>query len=258
MTERHERLERLVTNATARLGAGSPWLVVGAVPVRPAPVGFGGARADELRRWVRRQVADWPAPVAIGSEPPETGAGRLIFVPSPRPAGTYYCELHADGSALGALAVGALRDSPSDGRQVWAVGEGAVAWITIAMVRLIAAFAEHTAALGEAVVETTIITPAGAAPTEVWNHAGQVYGPAAGVRRLTQVAPARRTVDLAPCLSSGLTTTARPLVLDLLRRFGLAESRHIDPAGVLQRGHFTGYDALIHAWADAIGVPSEP
>jgi hypothetical protein len=229
---------------------------VRAAPVRPAAAEFSATSGDDLRRWVRQQVADWPAPVGVGSEPPETSEGTLTFAPS-RPPGTYHCELHADGSALGALPVGSLRDSPPDGRQVWALGEGAVAWITIALVRLTAAFAVHATVLGDAVVEATIVPSAGAVPTEVWNHANNLYGPA-GDRRLTEVATARRTVDLAACLSSGLSATARPLVIDLLTRFGLAGSRHLDPAGVLQRRHFTGHDALIHAWADAIGIPSEP
>jgi hypothetical protein len=251
-----ERPGRLVTNATARLSPESPWLVVSAAPARPASAGFGATSGDELRRWIRRQVADWPAPVAIGSERPQTRAGTLIFTPS-RPPGTYYCELHADGSALGALQVGSLRASPPDGGQVWALGEGAVAWITIAMVRLTAAFARHATVLGEAVVEAALVPSAGAVPMEVWNHAHDLYGPA-GDRRLTEVRAARRTVDLAACLSSGLPTAVRPLVIDLLSRFGLSGSRHIDPAGILRRRHFTGHDALIHAWADAIGIPSEP
>jgi hypothetical protein len=250
----HERPGRLVTNA--RLSSGSPWLAVSAVPVRPASAEFGATSGDELRRWVRQQVAGWPAPVTIGSGQPEIRAGKLIFTPS-RPPSTYYCELHADGSALGALQVGALRDSPPDGGQVWALGEGAVAWITIAMVRLTAAFARLATVVGEAVVEATIIPSADAVPTEIWNHAHDLYAPA-GDRRLTDVRAARRTVDLEACLSSGLPATARPLVIDLLSRFGLSGSRHIDSAGILRRRHFTGHDALIHAWADAIGIPSEP
>jgi hypothetical protein len=132
-----------------------------------------------------------------------------------------------------------------------------VAWITLALVRLTAAFAVHATVMGEAVVEATIAPSAGAVPAEVWNHANDLYGPA-GDRRLTEVTTARRTVDLATCLSSGLSATARPLVVDLLSHFGLAGSRHLDPTGVLQRRHFTGHDVLIHAWADAIGIPSQP
>ncbi|GAA0976077.1 hypothetical protein GCM10009555_035130 [Acrocarpospora macrocephala] len=36
------------------------------------------------------------------------------------------------------------------------------------------------------------------------------------------------------------------------------KSRHIDPAGIIQRRNFTGYDEAILAWTDAIGVPSQP
>ncbi|MGN9780806.1 hypothetical protein ACTMTF_05210 [Nonomuraea sp. ZG12] len=80
----------------------------------------------------------------------------------------------------------------------------------------------------------------------------------AGDRQVTGIASARRSADPVTCLSPGLAATARPLVVDLLGRFGLSGSRRIDPAGVIQRGHFTGYDGSIHAWADAIGVPSAP
>ncbi|MGW6456104.1 hypothetical protein ACWF94_09280 [Streptomyces sp. NPDC055078] len=258
-----ERLEQLVTNAASQLGAESPWLMVSAAPACPAQAGFNADSGDAMQRWVRRQVTDWPAPVAIGSEQPDIRADKLTFAP-PRPpgrsAGTYYCELHADGAALGALQVGTLRDSPRDGRQVWTLGEGAVAWITIAMLRLTAAFARQAAVLGEAAVEVTLIPaadPDQAAPMEVWNHADKAYGPA-GDRRAGGIGSARHTVNLAECLSPRLTAVARPFVIDLLRQFGRPGSRHVDPAGVIRRGHFTGYEAVIHTWADAIGVPSEP
>ncbi|MFI7446267.1 hypothetical protein ACIBQX_02095 [Nonomuraea sp. NPDC049714] len=241
---------------TAPPGTRSPWLAVSAVPVHPAPAGFSAASGGELGQWVSRQVAGWPAPVPIGSERPETHADKLTFTPS-RPPSTYHCELHADGSALGALQVGSLRDSPPDGGQVWAVGEGALAWITIALLRLTAAYGIHTGVLGGAVVEAAVISPGDGVPMEIWNHAHGLYGPA-GDRQVTEIASARCTADLATCLSPGLAATARPLVVDLLGRFGLSGSRHIDPAGVIQRGHFTGYDGSIHAWADAIGVPSAP
>ncbi|MEO3854787.1 hypothetical protein [Acrocarpospora sp. B8E8] len=260
MIDRHERL---VTNATTRLSAESPWLVVSAVPVRPASVEFGAASGDELRRWMRQQVAVWPAPIITGSDQPETRADSLTFAPQ-RPPGQpvkgYYCQLNADGSALGALQVGTLRDSPADGTPVWAVGEGAVAWITIALLRLTAAYADHATVLGDAAVELTLTSPTAAdrtAPIEVWNHNTQTYAPA-GTHRIADVEPRRHTVDLATCLSPDLARAARPLVLDLLRQFGLSESRHIDASGVIQRSNFTGYAEAILAWTDAIGVPSQP
>ncbi|GAA1011969.1 hypothetical protein Aple_013970 [Acrocarpospora pleiomorpha] len=259
MIDRHERLGRLVTNATAQLSAKSPWLVASAVPVCPASLEFSVSSGDELQRWVRQQVAVWPAPISIGSDQPETSADRLTFAQrrSPGQSATgYYCELNAAGSALGALQVGALRDSPADGRPVWAIGEGAIAWITIAMLRLTAAYADHATVLGDAVVELTITSPT-AAPIEVWNHNNQAYGPA-GTQRIAGVEPRQHAVDLATCLSPDLASAARPLVLDLLGQFGLSESRHIDPAGVIQRRNFTGYDEAILAWTDAIGVPSQP
>ncbi|MEV5893265.1 hypothetical protein [Nonomuraea fuscirosea] len=282
MNERHERLGRLLADAATRLGPGPPWLVLGTVPLDRPPAGPGPAAGsglaeesslaggEELRRWVRRHVDAWPAPIGIAAEPPELHPGRIVFTPPRhpgRPAGTYSCELRADGSALGAVQVGTLRESPSDGGEVWAIGEGALAWLTIALLRLLTSYATYATystgqetRSGGAVVEATVIPATGdgrVVPMEVWNHDGGAYG-RAGVRRLAAAGTARRPVDLAACSSPALTATARPLVLDLLRRFGLSESRHIDPAGVLRRGHFTGHDELIHTWADAIGIPSEP
>lgn len=83
---------------------------------------------------------------------------------------------------------------------------------------------------------------------------GKEYSPS-GTRRLARVEPVRRTVDPARCLMPALTTTARLFVLDLLGQFGLTGLLHLDPAGVLRRGHFTGYPAAVRAWADAIGIP---
>lgn len=261
MNERHEHLGRLLTDAATRLGPGPPWLVLGTVPLdRPTAGSEAVAGGDELRRWVRRHVDVWPAPIGIAAEPPELHPDRTVFTPPGRPAGTYYCELHATGSAFGAVQVGTLKESPSDGGEVWAIGEGALAWLTIALLRLLTSYAAHATGWGGAGVEARIIPAAGEGPVvpmEVWNHDGGAYG-RAGVRRLATAGTARRTVDLASCLSPALTATARPLVLDLLRRFGLSESRHIDPAGVLRRSHFTGHDELIRTWADTIGVPSAP
>lgn len=265
MPDPSQPLSRLLTDAAGRLRPESPWLVVAAVPAHPAPAELPATSGEDLRRWLRQHVAHWPAPIAIGAEPPQPRPdGALAFAPSRHPghpaAGGYYCEFHPDGSALAGLQVGTLRDSPADGRKVWALGEGAVAWITVALVRLLAANAAR--ALGERDAELALeaalilaTDPEHAAPIEVWNHAGTTYGPA-GDRRLTGAASARHLADLATCLSPALTTAARPLIVDLLRRFGLSGSRHIDPAGVFRRDHFTGYDQEIHAWADAIGVPS--
>ncbi|WP_455771841.1 enoyl-CoA hydratase-related protein [Streptomyces niveus] len=146
----------------------------------------------------------------------------------------------------------------ADGRQVWALGEGAMAWITIAMLRLNAAFARHVSVLGEAEVHVTVVCPAGPGPTapmQVWNHAHAVYGPA-GSHRSGDVS-ANRTVDLTACLSYFLPMQARPLLVDILRPFEVFEPRHIGPDGVIRRRHFTGHDELIHTWAKSIGVPSE-
>jgi hypothetical protein len=253
----------LVTGSTARLGASSPWLVVATSPARPASADFDAASGQDIRRWIARQVAAWPAPIPLGSEHPDVRTDRLTFAPPRQPgrtANSYYYEFHSDGSVLGGLQVGTLQHSPPDGEPVWALGEGAVAWITIALLRLNAAFARHISALGAAAVDVTVVCPVGPGPTapiQVWNHAGGAYGPA-GKRRYTSVGSARSAVDLTPCLSPRLTATARPFLVDLLRQFGVSEPRHVDPSGVVRRRHFTGHTESIHVWADAIGIPSEP
>ncbi|MFD9196256.1 hypothetical protein ACFWCA_49710 [Streptomyces phaeochromogenes] len=263
MIERHEHLGKLVTDATAQLSAASPWLVVATSPAHPASADFNAASAKDIQRWTGVQVADWPAPIPLGGEHPDVRTDRLTFAPARQPsrtANSYYYEFHSDGSALGGLQVGTLQSSPPDGEPVWALGEGAVAWITIAMLRLNAAFARHVSALGEATVEVTVVRPVGPSPTtpiQVWSNAAGAYGPA-GRRQYAAVGTARSAVDLTTCLSPRLTTAARPLLVDLLQQFGISEPRHVDPSGVVRRRHFTGHDELIHAWADAIGIPSEP
>ncbi|QQM38176.1 hypothetical protein [Streptomyces liliifuscus] len=263
MIERHEHLGKLVTDATAQLSTTSSWLVVSTSPAHPASAEFNAASGKDVQRWVGRQVADWPAPIPLGGEHPDVRTDRLSFAPPRQPgrtANSYYYEFHSDGSALGGLQVGTLQNSPPAGEPVWALGEGAVAWITIAMLRLNAAFAGHVSTLGEAAVQVTVICPVDPSPTvpiQVWNHAGGVYGPA-GKRQYTSVSSARSAVDLTTCLSPRLAAAARPFLVDLLQQFGVSEPRHVDPSGVVRRQHFTGHDELIHAWADAIGIPSEP
>jgi len=258
--DRYEHLGRLVTDAISRLEAASPWLVLSTTPTRPAQTGSVAAQSDELRRWVRQQAADWPAPIPVGSEPPVIGADKLTFTP-PHPPGEaerYFYQFHSDGSALGGLQIGALRDS--DGQPVWALGEGAVAWLVIAMLRVNAAFARRLSVTGEAEARVTVVPPAAsgpAVPLEVWNHAGGTYGPAGG-HRAGGVDTSRRTVDLAACLSSSLPAVARTLLLDVLGQFGVTEPRHIGVDGVIRRRHFTGHGARIAAWAESIGVPSAP
>ena len=94
---------------------------------------------------------------------------------------------------------------------------------------------------------------AGAHSDEVWNRDARGFGPVGD--RLAMIRPVRGSADLAACLSAGVAGVARPPVLDLLRQFGLAESRHIDADGVLQHRHLTGYDERIRAWSEVIGAP---
>ncbi|MDG4769761.1 hypothetical protein [Solwaraspora sp. WMMD792] len=253
----------LVDSMPAEVAADEPWIVVATAPATsgggsPRPVALTG---DELQVWVRRQVAVWPAPIPIGVDQPQSRSGGVTFASAhltAGPAGRYHCALEADGSSLFALAVGALRDSPDDGAQVWALGEGAVAWLTVATLRLAAAYAEYVGALGNAVVQLGIASGrpgGGAVPYEVWRHGDHGYAPAG--RRLVRVEPASRPVDLAACLSADLTKVSRAFVVEVLRQFGLAGSRHFTPAGALRCRNFTGYDERIRAWAEAIGVPFE-
>ncbi|WP_067899769.1 hypothetical protein [Actinomadura chibensis] len=263
----HERVRRLV--ASAALSTDVPWLLLVTAPVRDAHGSFDDAGSARLRDWARDQVASWPGPVPIADEPPLVQADRVVFSSasasasasapsSDAPGARYRCEFHADGSALIALAAGGFRENPVDGVPVWAIGEGAIAWITIAALRLAAAYADRAGVLGGAVVETAV-TPYGddgASPIEVWNHDRHTYGPAGC--RLVAVEPSRRVADLSRCLSAGLAGVARPSVVDVLSRFGLSGERHIDQSGVIRRGNFTGFDDHILAWTEAIGIPSRP
>lgn len=261
MIDRHEHLGQLATNALPSLNTASPWLVLSTSPARRASAEFDAASGGAMHQWVQGQVSGWPAPLPVGSTPPGIRPDVLTFTP-PQPRGRgasrYYYELHSDGSALGALQIGALRESPGDGGQVWALGEGALAWITIAMMHLNAAFARHVSVLGKAEVIVAVVHPTGpdsTTPMQVWNHADTIYGPAGGSR--TSDVSTRRTVDLTDCLSYSLLANARPLLVDVLRPFGISEPRHIGSDGVIRRRHFTGHDELIHTWAKSIGVPSE-
>ena len=270
MSDRSERLRELIAIGSADLTADSPWIVIAAVPGESVggPADLAGER---LRAWVRQQVAVWPAPVSLGRDLPRLRVGdgdvapaavgphigTATFASMRSPVERYHCTFGADGSSVLALPVGGLRDSPADGERVLAIGEGAVAWITVAGLRLAAAFAARTGARGRALVELTIGSSGdgGAATYEVWNRDAHGFRPVGN--RLATVRPVRGSVDLVACLAAGLPGTARPLVLDLLRQFGLSESRHIDAGGVLRSRNFTGYDQRILAWSRAIGVPSE-
>jgi hypothetical protein len=259
--DRYEDLEQLTRNAVNQLSAESPWLVLSTAPVRPASGTPMAADSDALQRWVRQQVSGWPAPLPIGLTPPDVQPDKLAFTPPRGPgesANKYYYEFHSDGSALGGLQIGVLRNSPSEGRLVWTLGEGALAWISIAMLRLNAAFAQRLTVMGQTEVKVTVVypaTPGLTAPLQVWQHTNGTYSPV-GICQSGSVSSARRAVDLASCLSASLPATARPLLLDVLRQFGVLESRHIDVDGVIRRRHFTGHDKLIDTWTRSIGVPS--
>lgn len=238
-----------------------PWIVLDTVP---SGAGSRGRQADAptVAGWASRHVADWPATFAIGTEHVDWSAGSLLLTPSragARPAATYCCKLRDDGSSMLAIQLGARR-AGADGIPVWVVGEGAIAWLTIALLRFGAAYAERVGVTGDATVGLSLrpaVDLQQAAPFEVWNHDAGTYAPA-GDRRLQEVAPSCGTVALRACLCADVASVARSFVVQLFGQFGLAESRHIDPSGTLRPQHFTGHEALIRGWAERIGLRVEP
>ncbi|MFG1604460.1 hypothetical protein [Actinoplanes sp. NPDC049265] len=239
-----------------RLSGESAWIVIRSVPVAPA-AGQADVGAEELRTWLRRQISVWPAPLAIGVDKPRLDDAAVVFEPA-QSTDRYACRLGADGSLVLALPAGGIRESPIDGERVRVVGEGAVAWITVATTRLAAAYAERAGVHGDTSLELAIASSERSqdASFEVWNHGPDGFGRAG--TRLAAVRPAHATVDLAACRSERVAGLVRPLLLDVLGQFGLAESRHINSDGIIQCRDFTGHDQRILDWTTAAGVPSQP
>lgn len=242
---------------TASLDDDTPWLVVATTPVAPiAPT--SGSEPGSLIEFVRGEVASWPAPIPLASDPPSILDDRVVFSPahlSDTAGGRYHAEFHSDGSAIVAIAVGSRRTQSLDS-VVWAIGEGAVAWIVIAALRLTAAYADRVAAIDEVCVEATITSPRDTmeAPLEIWNRDQRGYAPTG--QRCTELEPVSRLLAPSACLSADLAGVARPLIAGMLHQFGLAGDRHIDSSGILRRSRFVGFENRILAWADAIGVAS--
>ncbi|MFI5957561.1 hypothetical protein [Cryptosporangium sp. NPDC051539] len=243
MQDGSERLTRLLE--TARRDPGAVWVVVAVVPAEPVE----GSVGEQLQAWVREQVAVWPAPVAIGCNRPHVEDGSATFASPER----YHCAFGADGSTVLALPVGGLRDGAAAGEPVWAIGEGAVAWITVAALHLAGAFAARTGVRGSALAGLTV-RASGESGFQVFNRDAHGLTPVG--RRLDAVRPVVRSVSVAECAGAGVAGVARPLVVDLLGCFGLHDSRHIDAAGMLRRQNFTGHDERILTWSTAIGLPS--
>ncbi|WP_119696560.1 hypothetical protein [Microbacterium halotolerans] len=239
----------------SELDEDSAWFVLAAAPVDEAQLTTEPA---ELAAWIREEISQWPAPIPVANGAQLVGAEQIVFLPAgstDAPGPRYRAEFGRDGSSFIALAIGARRESPVDGEEVWAVGEGAVAWIVVAALRLGAAYAVRDGGSGDLLVEARIVAPAHT-PIEIWNHDRGDHAPAGNRKR--SAPPVHGTVALTRCLSAELVGVARPLVVGVLRPYGLAGDRHIDSSGALRRSAFTGFGGRILAWADAIGVPSRP
>lgn len=242
-----------------RLSGDTPWVVVTAAPL--APVVSPSHPVSASTEWVRREVTTWPAPIPIAPEPSAVREDRVIIssADAADPAGIgYHYEFSGTGAALIGIAVGRRIQSPVDGARVWAVGEGAVAWIVIAALRLAASHAHRIGVRSEIVVEAAITTPADTTvvPLEIWNHDRGEYAPAG--RRAVQVVASRRRTAVDACLSADLVRVARPLIVGIAQQFALPGDRHVDEDGVLRLDGFTGNGDRIQTWADAIGVASRP
>ena len=252
------RIERLLEEATGSLDPASLWLIGTCVPERQAALTFDPAAAAEAQNWVRKEAGSWPAPLKIGDSLAECRPrDRLIFSPasewSAGPA--HYVELHADGACLIAVQIGNLRDAPEARGKLWAIGEGAIAWISVSLVRFVAAWAAQANILGPACVDLRLFSsaaPEDQADLQLWNFAGGANAPAGEARAM--IGPSREAIDIATCLTGTVTLVARSLLLPVLVQLGQDESRHIDAAGIITSGNFVGHAPSIIAWARRIRV----
>ncbi|MCS7477147.1 hypothetical protein ACFFQW_44130 [Umezawaea endophytica] len=232
------------------------WITIRATPSAPA-VGLSPLSGEVLAKWVRSHTSPWPAPIPIGAEKPHAGPGVFTFSPD-EPAGRYEFNAHTDGSSSLRLPAGGSRRNPTDGETVWAIGEGALAWISIAAVRLASAHASRLGCRGDLSVEIGLgeSTPTTTFPYEIWNRGNDGFHPVG--TRVPSVRPCRSEFSLVDSGTAELPSLVRPLLIDLLGRFGLTDSRHIDVDGVVRRRNFTGHDDRIRSWTTAIGLASKP
>lgn len=232
------------------------WITVKATPSAPMTDSHR-LSGEALAAWVRNHVSTWPAPIPLGAEEPRTAPGLFVFS-SDGPDIRYVLEARTDGSSVLRLPVGGSRRNPADGETVLAIGEGAVAWISIAAVRLASAYAEHLGCRGELSIEVSLgeSTAMDSVPHEIWNRGPDGFHPVG--TRVHSVRPCGAKFSLAESGSASLPSLVRPLLIELLGQFGLTGSRHIDVDGVVRRGNFTGHDDRVLAWVTAIGAASRP
>jgi hypothetical protein len=167
----------------------------------------------------------------------------------------HYCALYADGSSLLAVQIGVLREATESRDAVWSIGEGAVAWLSVAFVRLAAAWAAEAGVIGDGACDLRLLSaasPKDQIDIQLWNSAGGADAPASDMRQMTK--PSKGVINLRSGLSAQAASTARTLLVPLLNQFGQGESRHIDGGGVVICANFAGHAPAIAAWARAIGI----
>jgi hypothetical protein len=252
------RAERLVEGAASSLDSANLWFVLTAIPERVAVKSIDSESSVRVREWLRSEASTWPAPLKVGEGTCELRPGaQLVFFSklNAGPLPKHYCELHADGASLIAIQIGNQRDAVGPPGMVWAIGEGALAWLSVCLLRLAAAWADREGVPGAAAMDLRILctaAPKSQVGLQIWNFAQGDNAPASEVRNAAL--PVQQRVDLIGCLSSEATLIARSLLLPLLKQFGLDDSRHIDAAGIIASGNFTGHAQSIAAWAKAIGA----
>ncbi|GII97032.1 hypothetical protein [Sinosporangium siamense] len=238
----------------------APWIVVAATFPGDAEDLLDALHASTIERRVRREAGSWPAPILAGEEPPRRRPESLTITSrSADPPKDVVVELRAGGSIVAAVQVGSERSRPADGAQVCAIGEGAVAWITAVLLRLTAACAQEVG-MDTMTVRADIVDlrPVSAdVPLELWSHSQGILQPA-GTWRGDDIGEVRLDVRTAECLTPELFLRARAILLGLLDRFGVKDSRHIDEHGVVRRNAFVGHADRIRTWLEALGASSAP
>lgn len=251
------RIARLIAVATGSLNSASPWLVATCIPEQKAALLFDSEMAARVQAWTQGEVANWPAPIKVGEHLAQAGREKLAFTPKNcgRIASEHYCELHADGASLIAVQIGKRREATESQDAVWAIGEGAIAWLSVTLARFAAEWASQAKVLGQASFDLRIFSsaaPEDQQAVQLWNFASGTDAPASDALQMTR--PSQRVVDLRACLSTEVTLIARSLLLPVLAQFGHDESRHIDATGTITSANFAGHAPLISAWARVFGV----
>lgn len=251
--------EAIIAAAASRLDRAVPWTMV-STDLAGRRTGASRLDPNSLRRWVIAETSTWPAPIPFGRCAPHRVGDRLVATgrvdPSER-ADTCYADFGEDGSAIAALRLGTVDNKRPDDREVWAIGEGAVVWFTLAAARLVAAHGVRTDPNGAATLQIDLIPPDDGRPLQMWNRQDGTHQPSSPTL-IASADPARLRVGLTECLSPRLTQAVRPVLDEVFRRFGVHDLRHITNEGAIRASPFTGHADRVSAWARAIGVPYEP